>query len=188
MSGGLKKLLSENGVAVILLGIVVVYLLFMFFKYLDSKGRTSESMGSTIESAYSNDHGNAPSVSAPTSGEVQPSEPSGTDGSFAPAGGSHAPMTSQVNSVDSTNLLPNDTNSDWSKTNPMGTGNLANLNLLKAGEHIGINTVGSTMKNPNLQLRSEPTIPKPTVPIVWNQSTYETDLMRPSFEIGNGSA
>ena len=34
----------------------------------------------------------------------------------------------------------------------MGAGDLKNVSLLKAGHHIGINTVGQSLRNANLQL------------------------------------
>ena len=44
--------------------------------------------------------------------------------------------------------------------NPMGAGDVANVSLLRAGYHIGINTVGQSLRNANLQLRSEPANPQ----------------------------
>ena len=83
-------------------------------------------------------------------------------------------------------LLPKDSNSDWAQINPSGKGELANINLLKAGHHIGIDTVGQTLRNANLQIRSEP--PNPQISVgPWNQSTITPDFMRPPLEIGCGS-
>ena len=42
---------------------------------------------------------------------------------------------------------------EFNKLNPQGAGDLKNVSLLKAGWHIGINTVGQSLRNPNLQLR-----------------------------------
>ena len=58
--------------------------------------------------------------------------------------------------------------------------------LLQAGHHIGINTVGSTLKNANLQVRSEPVIPKTSVGPFLN-SSIEPDCSRPKLEIGGPS-
>ena len=52
----------------------------------------------------------------------------------------------------------------------MGSGDLKNVSLLKAGYHIGINTVGQSLRNANLQLRSEPANPQLNVG-PWNQTT-----------------
>ncbi len=79
-------------------------------------------------------------------------------------------------------LLPKDQNSVWAQQNPMGTGSLKGKNFLSAGALIGVNTVGQSLRNANLQLRSEP--PNPQVAVsVFNQSTIEPDINRRSLEI-----
>ena len=82
-------------------------------------------------------------------------------------------------------LLPSDQNSQWAALNPvsMNSGNIMSGDLLQAGYHIGLDTIGQTMKNANLQLRSDPIIPKVDVG-PWNQSTYEPDYARVPLEIG----
>jgi hypothetical protein len=81
-----------------------------------------------------------------------------------------------------TELLPKDGNSVWAQQNPLGPGSLKGKNFLSAGALVGINTVGQSMKNANLQLRSEP--PNPQVPIsVFNNSTIEPDFNRRPLEI-----
>jgi hypothetical protein len=79
-------------------------------------------------------------------------------------------------------LLPNDSNSEWANINP-ASNDLKNLNLLNPQEVIGINTVGSSLRNANLQIRSEPAIPKANVG-PWNSSTIEPDTFRRPLEIG----
>lgn len=65
----------------------------------------------------------------------------------------------------------------WAQANPMGQGDLDNINFLSAGYHVGQNTIGQTKRNPNLSIRTE--IPNPRVPVSpWNQSTIEPDLNR----------
>ena len=71
-------------------------------------------------------------------------------------------------------LLPKDTNSEWGKLNPSGQGDLENVSLLKAGSHIGINTVGNSLRNANLQIRGEPANPRGDVG-PWMQSTIDTN-------------
>lgn len=82
-------------------------------------------------------------------------------------------------------LLPKDAaNSKWAQVNPAGQGDVKDQNFLTAGYMIGINTVGSSLKNANLQLRSEPVIPKVSVGPFLN-STYEaSDVLRRPLEIG----
>ncbi len=80
-------------------------------------------------------------------------------------------------------LLPHDNSSQWAQVYPSGDGSLKDRNFLQAGYHIGINTVGQTLRNANLQLRSEPPCPQVKVS-PWIQSTIEPDLGRKPFEIG----
>jgi hypothetical protein len=85
-----------------------------------------------------------------------------------------------------TDLLPGDPNSQWSSFNPVNTnGGAAVPDLLQAGYHIGLDTIGQTLKNANLQYRSDPIIPKVSVG-PWNQSTIEPDIMRVPLEVGAG--
>ena len=84
-------------------------------------------------------------------------------------------------------LLPTDDNKEWASLNPvnMNQGSILAGDMLQAGYHIGLDTIGQTLKNANLQLRSDPIIPKVDVG-PWNQSTYEPDYGRVPLEIGYG--
>ena len=80
-------------------------------------------------------------------------------------------------------LKPQDNSSLWAQVNPEGEGSLKGRSFLQAGHHIGINTVGQTLRNANLQLRSEP--PNPQVQVSpWMQTTIEPDVSRKPLEIG----
>jgi len=80
-------------------------------------------------------------------------------------------------------LLPKDMNSVWAEQNPMGPGSLKGKNFLSAGALIGVNTVGQSLRNANLQLRSEP--PNPQVAVsIFNQSTIASDTSHRPLEIG----
>jgi len=79
-------------------------------------------------------------------------------------------------------LLPGDANSTWAKAVPNGMGELGDQNFLTAGYHVGINTIGSSLRNANYQIRSDP--PCPTVQVSpWLQSTIAPDLSRRPLEI-----
>lgn len=80
-------------------------------------------------------------------------------------------------------LLPQDNSSLWAQVNPSGVGSLKDRSFLQAGYNIGINTVGQTLRNANLQLRSEPPCPQISVS-PWLASTIEPDVSRKPFEIG----
>lgn len=148
-------------------------------------------MTSEINSAYSDYSGNSETV--------EPSQPFNSDGynsidSYATATGIQSsiiqpPMTDprQQAIQNPAELLPKpEDRGQWSVSSPNGQGELMNINLLKAGFHAGINTIGSSNRNANLQLRSEP--PNPQIyngP--WNNSTITQDAVRrPVLEIGQG--
>lgn len=80
-------------------------------------------------------------------------------------------------------LKPQDNSSLWAQVNPAGEGTLKGRSFLQAGHNIGINTVGQTMRNANLQIRSEPPCPQVSVS-PWNQTTIEPDTARKPLEIG----
>lgn len=190
MSDMLKKLGGDNTMTTCLFALVIIYGLVMLFKYFDSKSKTSESL--SVKAETTPHESKAPTIekdlsSTETIDGVRPTEAPGDDMYASVAGGSQAPITNTQLS-DPSKLLPVDGNSQWSKTTPLGQGKLMNVGLLEAGKHIGINTVGSTMKNANQQLRSDPVISRSGDTGIWNQSSYEPDLMRPTLEIGGISA
>jgi hypothetical protein len=80
-------------------------------------------------------------------------------------------------------LLPKDQDSIYAQQNPNGPGSLKGKNFLSAGALIGVNTVGQSLRNANLQIRSEP--PNPQTPIsVFNNSTITYDFSHRPLEIG----
>jgi hypothetical protein len=142
----------------------------------------------------------AAQASGPTDRQIQgggggqnyiPAQPLGQNGGNAAAGGAVTdtyglpPSCAKQQVIDPSELLPKDSNSEFSKLNPMGGGDLKNVSLLKAGWHIGINTVGQSLRNANLQLRSEPANPQLAVG-PWNQSSITADMQRRPLEIGCG--
>jgi len=182
MSYSLKKLFSDYGIGAIIVLLVVAYGVNLLAKNLTSKGSYgSESYSSVPQNAYKN---------KPTG--VRPAEALGQNEVFASVKGMSGPSTqgiptscSSPNIQNPSDLLPK-SDDQWAKLNPSGKGDLANINLLKAGYHIGIDTIGQTLRNANLQIRSEP--PNPQLYVgPWNQSTIESDFMRPPLEIGVGS-
>ena len=81
-------------------------------------------------------------------------------------------------------LLPKDAaNLKWSQQSPAGQGALSDVNLLSAGYQVGVSTIAGSLRNANLQLRSEPPNPHlATGP--WSQSTISNgDAMRRPLEI-----
>ena len=76
-----------------------------------------------------------------------------------------------VDTVSPNELLPKSAND--SSLQGAG-GDLTNANMLKSGHHIGIDTVGGSRGNANLQLRADPSIQKVDIG-PWLQSTHEQD-------------
>ena len=82
----------------------------------------------------------------------------------------------------SSNLLPKKTETkddDWNVYNP---DDVKDKNFLNAGHHYGVDTVGSSLRNANLQLRSEPIIPKKNISPFMN-SSIDADNNRRRFDI-----
>ena len=178
----LKKLKIEH---VVLFVVGALFLWFLMNSYNTSKNSDSEQMSSRrTQDMYSN--------SVNQQGGVQPSQPLGQNETYASATGMSTsnqglpPSCSKEPVADPSELLPKDTNSEWAQLNPTGSGDLENVNLLRSGYHMGIDTVGNSLRNANLQLRSEPANPQVNIG-PWNNTTISPDTMRVPLEIGQGS-
>jgi len=204
MSTLFKKTKTEHIFVLVICLFVVVYFIYKFYKHLDSKGKSgSESYGQSMGSQYgsqpsnkqqggmSNGMNNQPIMNT----TILPSSADALQNDITPAPvmpGTQTSMPglptscSKPNIQNPTELLPKDANSQWASLNPNGKGFLSNINLLNAGFNIGIDTIGSSLRNANLQIRSEPVNPQLNVG-PWNQSTITPDFLRPPLEIGCGS-
>ena len=192
----LKKLAS-NQTFVVLAAIVAVAAVYYYSQGFNT---SLSSMAGADEAAKAVDQVVDPNA-GPSDSQIQcaaggnnfvPSKPLGQNSGNAAASGAVTdtyglpPSCAKQQVVDPSELLPKDNNSEFSKLNPMGAGDLKNVSLLKAGWHIGINTVGQSLRNANLQLRSEPANPQLNVG-PWNQSTITADMQRRPLEIGCGA-
>lgn len=130
---------------------------------------------------------NAGSAAGASAGLVAPSEPLGNESFKAVNFDIAQKLPSECVPRDKLtvqDLLPKDAaNSKWAQVAPAGQGDVNGQNFLTAGYLMGINTVGQTMRNGNLQLRSDPPIERMNVG-PWNQTTIEYDSSRRMFEIG----
>ena len=183
MSFSFKNFWNDYGIGAILVLLIVAYCVSLFGNYLTNKGTSGYEYNSQMQGQYKN-------TNAQASAGVKPSDPNGNE-VFASANGVQTSMPgvpsscSQPNIQNPAELLPKDSNSQWAQLNPSGKGDLANVNFLKAGYHIGIDTVGQTLRNANLQIRSEP--PNPQINVgPWQQSTIEPDFLRVPMELGQG--
>ena len=83
-------------------------------------------------------------------------------------------------------LLPKDAaNLKWSAVNPAGQGDVSNINFVQAGAMLGINSTLGSMRNANLQLRSDPVIPNQAGdwPIMMSTIPRNSSLLRKPLEI-----
>jgi len=87
-------------------------------------------------------------------------------------------------------LLPTDENKaiqEFNIAKPVGEGILQGVNMLDSSYHVGVNTVGQSLRNANQQLRSEP--PNPQVNVSpWMNTTISPDLPRRPLEVGENCA
>ena len=182
---------KESPIGVIVLLILTIFVIYYFMGYLSNKGNafSMDMMSNNNNSAYKNKHVPNSQPMGPTG--VRPSDALGHNEVFASVNGISTPSRgiptscSKPNIQNPSELLPKDNNNQWAQLNPQGKGDLANINLLKAGYHIGIDTIGQSLRNANLQIRSEPPNPQLNVG-PWNNSTITSDFMRPPLEIGAG--
>lgn len=167
-----------------LLGFVI--LAYAIFQYSGRKGSMSDGFSG-------NEYGENVPMNKPTMDNgAKPAEPAGQNEVYSSVTGISTSSQGLPpscmkggNVVDPSELLPLDKNSQWAQLNPSGSNDFKNVNLLKAGYHAGIDTVGSSLRNANLQVRSEP--PNPTSKVSpWMNTTIEPDLMRMPLEIGCG--
>jgi hypothetical protein len=180
----ITKLFSSKN---ILVGIVIIFLIAAVLSYSNTKKSSADGMSSDITM---NNVGvtadGEPSLKNSAAQNVasypkQGSSSTGTATSTSSTGG-----YKMQNVANPSDLLPTDANSSWAKLNPNANNNQVIIpDLLEAGYHIGLDTIGQTLKNPNLQERSEPIIPKQTVS-PWNNSSFEPDIARVPLEIGYG--
>lgn len=171
---GIKKFINRKEMIIVVIAVVVAIALL---SYSDSKSRVLGYEGNANIGSYS---------SATDAMAKQPSmlETSAQYVVDAPPGASMANGLQLNPTTNPSDLLPSDSNSDWAKLNPTFSAG-ATPDLLQAGYQIGLDTVGQSMKNANLQLRSDPVIPKNDSISPWGMSTIEPDLMRVPFEVGS---
>lgn len=190
ISQGASKFFTNERIVVLVIFLILVWGLLAYSGSKNSRVDTFWGSDSTPSSDYS------------VTGSVMPAGPvsnsmeqnnvaassSPVDSAFDMSNETTMGDSSLATTANPADLLPNDQNSQWSALNPntMNKGDVLMPDLLQAGYHIGLDTIGQTLRNANLQLRSDPVIPKSQVG-PWNQSTIEPDLGRVPLEIGVGN-
>ena len=119
---------------------------------------------------------------------VRASEPMGNNEMSLPVQFNRTPSQCYPqNTLTAGDLLPTEESKEISEFNqnyPIGEGVIKGINFLSSGYHVGVNTVGQSLKNANRQLRSEP--PNPQVSVSpWMNSSIGPDLLRRPLEVGD---
>lgn len=185
-------------IGALVFGVLAVALVLHLHKYNAEKSSVGETMsdGQTYSETAGLQNARADEKKASeccdgTGANFQAANPQGQNSSFASVSGSSnsaglAPSCAKGNMANPADLLPkNVTSEKWAQLNPSGTGSLDGVNLLNAGSLIGVDTVSTSLRNANLQVRSEP--PNPQVSVgPWNNTTITPELTRRPLEIGCG--
>jgi len=164
IQSGLSKFFGKKWIPIV----VIIVICFLLLGYSTSKSSWSD--------GYT-DYSNQPSMA---NGPVVANKPVAAASVAASADATGYALQPVANPSD---LLPKDSNAQWSASNPVASTNIATPDLLSAGYHIGLDTIGQTLKNANLQLRSDPIIQKTEVG-PWNLSTIEPNYGQIPLEIG----
>ena len=182
----LQKTFKAHHVLLLLGGLVLIYVIYNYSSDKNFYPENYESVNKRNPSQRSSGTQNQNSKSAGPN--------AANDSTFyvdyAPlntSDGNMAGMPSNCSSQNTNNpsdLLPNDNNSGWG-LKPMGSGDFMGVNFLNAGYLIGIDSVGSSLRNANQQVRSEPPNPQLLVS-PWNNTTIEPDTFRQPLEVGCG--
>ena len=154
-----------------------------------SSERRGEGFGEHMKEGFTSSNESPADNNVVTSEFVDASEPIGNNSTPRTLQEGESNQMNQLPSecypkdvLSSADLLPQDADSLYAQVNPAGQGSLQDQNFLTAGYHIGINTVGQSLRNANRQLRSEPANPQVKVS-PWQQSTIEPDINRRPLEI-----
>lgn len=191
----LSEMLSGSKVQVVLIVVAVLLVGYLLITYMNRSSSAQVPTNQMMENFYSD---SMPDVSASGSTMAPPTQEYSVGASEGiinnerpkPLGDMEATQLNQLPAecypkdiLSSADLLPRDADSAWAQAAPSGQGSLQDKNFLTAGFHVGINTVGQTLRNANYQLRSEPPNPQAKVS-PWNQTTIDPDTNRRPLEIG----
>ena len=195
---GFSKFFTKERVIILVAFLILTWALY---SYTGSKNTIIDTMDSGSygmdtgsygmdSGSYDMDYGSDSMTNYSSTPSAPPSMPSAPPSmSSTPPSMSSAPQDTSIysNVANPSDLLPKDDNSQWATLNPLHSGSsIMTPDLLTAGYHIGLDTIGQTLRNPNLQLRSDPIIEKMNVG-PWNMSTIEADFGRVPLELGSCS-
>ena len=188
MLENLQRYVKSHQVLTVLASLVLVWAIYnysgnksMFPEYMS----TNSSSNSNSKNGNNKNRGNRNGQGAPMPVDDSSvyNQLDSVSASASSAIGLPPNCSGQAN-INPSDLLPKDNNSSWNMK-PMGSGDFLGVNLLNAGYLIGVDTIGSSLRNANLQVRSEP--PNPQLQVSpWMNTTIEPDPFRAPLEIGCG--
>ena len=158
---------------------------FELSNIFNGNNNNNNNNGNVAASAASAATASAATAASAGPAQVRASEELG-DESFLRVNGINRTPTScyPQNTLQPKDLLPTGKSKavqDFDNANPTGEGILKGVNFLDAGFHVGVNTVGQSLRNANRQIRSEP--PNPQVAVSpWMNTTIAPDLGRKPLE------
>jgi hypothetical protein len=182
-----KNIKAQGTLLFVIIAIGIIFVYITRKNSMSFEGNESVS-NSQLYSTTQNNQQMVSNVNTSNNGSVRPSEPIGMNEVFSSVPGSSKNnggaivSNSGSNSLQPGELLPK-TNTSWGNS---GQSVQIPGNLLSPTYLAGIDTIGSSLRNGNLQLRSEPPNPISNVSI-WNNSTITPDYLRPPFEINCSS-
>lgn len=148
--------------------VLAIAIVFVLYKILKSYQKTEEAF--EMWSPTSSEFSQVP-IDASITGDRMTPQPAGSTPKPLPQGWGMKPPSV------STDLLPrNDANPDFSLFAPKNP--LDESNFLEASKLIGVDTVQSSLKNPNYSLRRDPIIEKKDNVGPFLNSTIQSDLLR----------
>ena len=155
-----------------------------FFKSVEGIANSSDS-----DAASHSDKKHAHTVHHPSDGIAASEKLGSNSGPQVVQGLGRTPSTCYPQpALKAEDLLPKEDSQaikEFNIAKPAGEGILQGINMLDAGFHVGVNTIGQSLRNANRQLRAEP--PNPQVQVSpWMMSSIGPDLLRRPLEDGEG--
>ena len=151
---GIKKFITMERFVFLIVFLILMWALVM---YSTNKSLVVDKMEGGVEEG----------AAAPAAAAAAAAEP-------APATAATNAGYSTKETVAPKDLLPSDENSQWAKLNPAASGNGTGMpDLLKAGQHIGVDSIGQSLRNASHDIRPDPFISNDGNTGPWMQSTIE---------------
>ena len=174
-----KKMLGFKNGGFLLLCLAVIFLAILINDYSCNKSKYGETMLTANNRRQSNNNSTSQDAPQPKASSAPFNQQYSSANNLTTTNQDMSKDCDNKSITQASDLLPNSTNNSLSNLNPNNdNSSLQSVNLLNAGYHIG--TVSQSLRNANLQLRSDPSVPTNDVG-PWNNTTIAPD---PSAKMG----